>query len=124
MSLVNQFLGQIRQQVRGQRGELLRSWLQVEPGSAKQYYDLKAELQAKLRDQSTVEKVVETCLPQDDDVSDGEATSWPGLLGFIKDYLVFWRDVNFDDLLGAHQLLAGLVKYVLLFFIQSSQFDG
>lgn len=120
MSLVNQFLGQIRQQVRGQRGDELKSWLQVEPGSVKQYFDLKAELQAKLRDQSKLEKVVETCLPQDDDVSDGEATSWPGLLGFIKDYLVFWRDVKFDDLLGAHQLLAGLVKYVLLLFAQST----
>lgn len=111
MSLINQFLGQIRQHVRGQRGDLLRSWLQVEPGSAKQYFDLKAELQSKLRDPAKLEKVVETGLPQDDDVADGEATSWPGLLSFIKDYFIFWRDVNFDDLLGAHQLLSGLVKY-------------
>lgn len=110
MALVNQFLGHIHQQIRSQRGDLLRQWLQVEPGSADQYHKLAFELRTNYKDQSAVEKVVETCLPHEDDLADGQATVWPGLLAFIKDYLVFWRDVQFDDLLGAHQLLSGLVK--------------
>lgn len=43
---------------------------------------------------------------------EGQATVWPGFVAFMKDYMAFWRDVNYDDLLGAHQLLSGLVKYV------------
>jgi hypothetical protein len=103
MSLVSQFLSQIQQQVRSQQGDLLRSWLQVEPESPKQYYDLAAELRS-------IDKIVEDRLPQQDDLPEGQATSWPGLLAFLKDYLTYWRDVDFSDLLGAHQLLSGLVK--------------
>lgn len=110
MSLVNRFLNEIHQQVRRQQGDALKSWLQVEPGSAKQYYDLAAELRSRFADQTKVDKVIDNCLPQEDNVADGEATVWPGFIGFMRDYLIFWRDVNFDDLLSAHQLLSGLVK--------------
>ncbi|KAK5998531.1 Protein CSN12-like protein [Cladobotryum mycophilum] len=111
MALVAQFLSQIRQQVRNQRGDQLRSWLQVEPGSPKQYHGLAAELRAKFGGgQEGVDGVVEANLPQEDDLPEGQATSWPGFLAFIKDYLTYWRDVNFEDLLAAHQLLSGLVN--------------
>lgn len=111
MALVTQFLGQIHQQVRSQRGDLLRQWLQIEPSSPPQYHKLAAQLRTpQFKDQLAIEKVVETCLPYEDDLADGQATAWPGLLAFMKDYLIFWRDVNYDDLLGAHQLLSGLVK--------------
>lgn len=110
MSLVKQFLSQIHQQVRNQQGDLLRSWLQVEPESPKQYHDLAAELRARFNRQDAIDKVVEDALPQLDDLPEGQATSWPGLLAFLKDYLTYWGDVDFTDLLGAHQLLSGLVK--------------
>lgn len=110
MSLVTQFLSQIHQQVCNQQGNLLRSWLQVEPESPKQYHDLAAELRARYSRQDAIDKVVEDALPQADDLPEGQATSWPGLLAFVKDYLTYWRDVDFTDLLGAHQLLSGLVK--------------
>lgn len=110
MSLVTQFLSQIQQQVRNQQGDQLRSWLQVEPESPKQYHDLANELRARFSRQDAIDKVVEDALPQQDDLPEGQATAWPGLLAFVKDYLTYWRDVNFADLLGAHQLLSGLVK--------------
>ncbi len=110
MALVKQFLSQIRQQVQNQQGEQLRSWLQVEPEAPKQYHDLAAQLRTSYPDQASIDKLVDASLPQEDDVPDGQATVWPGLLAFIKDYLIFWRDVDYDDLLGAHQLLSGLVK--------------
>lgn len=110
MSLVSQFLSQLQQQVRSQQGDLLRSWLQVEPESPKQYHDLAAELRSKFSRQDAIDKIVEDRLPQQDDLPEGQATSWPGLLAFLKDYLTYWRDVDFSDLLGAHQLLSGLAK--------------
>lgn len=110
MSLVTQFLSQIRQYVRRQSGTELKSWLQVEPGSPKQYHDLAAELRSQFSQNNSIEQRLDVCLPQDDDVPEGQATVWPGLIAFMKDYLVFWRDVNYDDLLGAHQLLSGLLK--------------
>lgn len=112
MSLVREFLGAIREQVRQQQGDALRSWLQVDSSAGAQYHNLGAQLRAHFATPASVDKVVEACLPQDDvdDVPEGQATAWPGLQSFIKDYLVFWRDIDYDDLLGAHQLLSGLVK--------------
>lgn len=111
MPLVIQFLSQIRQFVRCQNGDELRSWLQVEPGSPQEYHKLAAELRSQFRQQG-LDDLIEKALPQEDDVPEGQATAWPGFVAFMKDYLTFWRDINYDDLLGAHQLLSGLVKYV------------
>jgi hypothetical protein len=112
MSLLIQFLTQIRGFARAQDGGQLRSWLQVEPTANPQYHSLAQELrtQFRQRDSTLLEKTIEKCLPEEDDVPEGQATPWPGLVTFMKDYLLFWRDVNFDDLLRAHQLLSGLVK--------------
>lgn len=125
MPLVVHFLVQVRQFVRNQNGDGLSAWLRVEPNSAAEYYNLKAELRAQYKSRSngrggakgaagggtkSLDDEVEDALPQDDDVPEGQATAWPGLIAFMKDYMSFWRDVDFDDLLGAHQLLSSLVK--------------
>lgn len=110
MSLVAQFLTQINKYVRLQQGDSLRAWLQVEPNSAKTYFDMAAELRAKFNTPSSLEAVIETHLPIDDDVPDGKATAWPSFQSFMKDYLTLWRDINYDDLLGTHELLTALVK--------------
>lgn len=110
MALVREFLSEIRQQVRYQKGDALRSFLQVEPNSSAQYHNLGAQLRTNFATQASIDKVVEACLPQEDDVPEGQATAWPGFQSFMKDYLIFWRDINYDDLVGAHQLLSGLVK--------------
>lgn len=110
MSLVAQFLTQINQYVRLQQGDNLRAWLQVEPNSAKSYYDMAAELRAKFSTASGLEAAIDTHLPVDDDVPDGQAAAWPSFQSFMKDYLTLWRDINYDDLLGTHELLTALVK--------------
>ncbi|KAH6996274.1 hypothetical protein BKA56DRAFT_473266 [Ilyonectria sp. MPI-CAGE-AT-0026] len=109
MPLVIQFLSQIRQYVRSQNGDELRSWLQVEPGSPQQYHNLAAELRSQFRQQG-LDNIIDKSLPQDDDVPEGQATVWPGFVAFMKDYFAFWRDIDYDDLLRAHQLLSGLVN--------------
>jgi nuclear mRNA export protein PCID2/THP1 len=115
MALLINFLTQIRVFVRSQDGNSLRQWLLVEPTASQQYHQLAAELRAQFRqgrDSTAIENTVERCLPEDDDVPDGQATPWPGFVSFVKDYLLFWRDVDFGDLLAAHSLLSGLVKCV------------
>ncbi|KAG5950664.1 hypothetical protein E4U53_004634, partial [Claviceps sorghi] len=109
MSLVAQFLTQIRHYVRSQQGDMLRAWLQVEPGSDQKYYDMAAELRAKFAGPEGIEAALDRYLPMEDDVPDGQATVWPSFQSFMKDYLILWRDIDYDDLLGAHELLTALV---------------
>ncbi|KAF6814176.1 cop9 signalosome complex subunit 12 [Colletotrichum sojae] len=104
----------IRQLVRAQNSDELRNWLLVEPNANQQYHQLAAELrtQFRARDNSSggLENTIEKCLPEEDDVPEGQGSPWPGFVTFMKDYMFFWRDVDFDDLLGAHTLLSGLVN--------------
>ena len=112
MSLHAQFLTQIRQFVRAQDSDSLRSWLQVHPNSSPSYYSLKEELVQAQRRGDNLDAVIDKFLPLDDDAADqGQASVWPGFQAFIKDYSTFWRDVDYGDLPGAHQLLGALVKY-------------
>ncbi|PHH80988.1 hypothetical protein CDD82_1407 [Ophiocordyceps australis] len=109
MALVQQFLAQIRQQVQDQRGDLLRAWLQVEPNAPQQYHAMAAELRSQVTGPD-LDQLVERALPQDDDVAEGEATAWPSLQTFIRDYLVLWRDIDHDDVLQSHELLTTVVN--------------
>jgi nuclear mRNA export protein PCID2/THP1 len=112
MSLLVSFLTQIRAFVKEQNGTELRNWLLVESNAPPTYHTLAAELRSVPRTGSaSVEKTIERCLPEDEDVAEGEATPWPGFITFMTDYVFFWREVDFDDLLGAHALLSSLVKY-------------
>jgi hypothetical protein len=109
MSNLIQFLTQIRTQVRLSQSDKLCQWLQVAPEAGQQYHQLAAELRAKSPDE--LDTVIETCLPEDDDhLEEGEAAPWGSFNAFVKDYLTFWRDVNYEDLVGAHELLSTVVK--------------
>lgn len=114
MGLLVQFLSHLRNFVRQQDGKQLRSWLQVEPNASQTYYDLATELRKgfsqDFQNGNALDGVLEKCLPEDDDVSEGEATPWPSFVAFVKDYLLFWRDANFENLLDTHTRLSGLVK--------------
>lgn len=113
MALVTQFLSSIRGFVLQQDGDQLRDWLKVEQNASSQYYELQAQLRSGFPARSkALERFVEKCLPEEDDVSDGKGSPWPGFVSFMVDYLQYWRDVNFDDLLGLHELLSTLLTYV------------
>ncbi|KAF4126714.1 PAM protein [Geosmithia morbida] len=112
MSLVVQFLTQINQQVRNQQGDALCSWLQVSPESGAQYHQLASELRTQTQYASGspggLDDVVDRNLPESDD--DDVVSPWSGFRSFIKDYMAFWRDVDYDDLVAAHDLLNTLVN--------------
>ncbi|TQN74794.1 Acetyl-CoA acetyltransferase, partial [Colletotrichum shisoi] len=100
----------------------LRNWLLVEPNANQQYHALASDLKTQFRSPShanggsgagtstALENTIEKCLPEEDDVPEGQGSPWPGFVTFMKDYMLFWRDVDYDDLLGAHTLLSGLVN--------------
>ena len=112
--LLIDFLTQVRSFVLAVDGQSLRRWLQVET-EQQAYQDLATVLrtQFRQRESTALEDLVEKCLPEEDDVPEGRGTPWPGFVTFIRDYLLFWRDVDFGDLVKAHRLLSGLVKFVV-----------
>ncbi|KAI0478742.1 hypothetical protein GGR56DRAFT_672744 [Xylariaceae sp. FL0804] len=110
MSLTIKFLSSIRKFVKQQDGDELRNWLRVEPPLPQEYLNLAAELKTGYRDAAAIGRLVEQCLPEEDDVPEDQGTPWPGLIAFVKDYLEYWRDVDFEDLLAAHQLLMQLTN--------------
>jgi hypothetical protein len=112
MALVIQFLSQIHNHVRAGSGDVLRAWLQVEPSAPQSYHDLASELRTQFRSgsQSKLSSIIERCLPEDDNVAEGGASPWPGFVTFIRDYLLFWRDVNAADAMDTYDRLSSLVK--------------
>ncbi|KAI1437133.1 hypothetical protein GGR50DRAFT_646184 [Xylaria sp. CBS 124048] len=110
MSLAIQFLTSIRGFLKKRDGAALRDWLRVEPPLPQEYLNLATELKKGYRNANAVAKLVEKCLPEEDDIADDQGTAWPGFIAFMKDYFEYWRDVNFDDLLSAHQLLMALTN--------------
>ncbi|KAH9891509.1 hypothetical protein F4778DRAFT_338283 [Xylariomycetidae sp. FL2044] len=110
MALIIQFLTGIRGFLKTRNGDALRDWLKVEPPLPDEYTALANELKNGYRNTEALEKLVESCLPEEYDIPEGQGTSWAGFSAFMKDYFEYWRDVDFDDLLGAHQLLIALAN--------------
>ncbi|KAI5920839.1 hypothetical protein F4810DRAFT_402165 [Camillea tinctor] len=110
MALTIKFLTSIRGFLKTRNGDGLRDWLMVEPPLPQEYLNLATELKDGYRNTNAIEKLVESCLPEEDNVAEDQGTAWPGFVSFMKDYFEYWRDVDFDDLLGAHQLLMALTN--------------
>jgi hypothetical protein len=110
MSRVVEFLGGIRSLVLEQNSDELRNWLLVEPDVADIYYEMGEQLRAGFpRDSPELEKLIEKHLPEEDSVPEGKGSPWPGFNSFIKEYLEYWRDVDFDDAVHLHAQLSGLL---------------
>jgi hypothetical protein len=111
MSLVTVFLTQLNKQIRHQEGDNLAAWLQVAPEAGGQYHQLAAELRSNYRDNDILDKAIEKHLPDfNGNLQEGQGAPFSSFKAFVKDYLIFWRDVDYEDLLGAHELLSTVVK--------------
>lgn len=115
MGLVVEFLSGIRGFVLEANGDELRKWLQVEPTVPESYYQLAQELKTTyLAQGDLLEKVVDNCLPEEDNVPEGKGSPWPGFNSFIREYLQYWRDVDFNDTVRLYTRLSDLLKLVSL----------
>jgi hypothetical protein len=111
MALVTQFLTGIRGHVLNQDDEQLAQWLRVEPPVPETYHHLAAELRSAFPATSdALSKLIDNCLPEEDDVQEGKGSPWPGFNSFMKEYMEYWRDVDFDDAVKLHSLLSNLLK--------------
>ncbi|KAK4172150.1 putative COP9 signalosome complex subunit 12 [Triangularia setosa] len=111
MSLVVQFLTKIRGFALEADGASLKDWLQVENDVPDIYYNMAQEIKSTYPDNGSdaLEKFVDKCLPEEDDVQEGRGSPWPGFNSFIKDYLEYWRDVDFDDVVNVYTRLSELL---------------
>ncbi|AEO55129.1 hypothetical protein MYCTH_2298612 [Thermothelomyces thermophilus ATCC 42464] len=111
MSLVVQFLSSIRGFVLELNGDELRNWLLVENDVASIYFDMSNELKRGFPGNSpALENLIDKSLPQEDDVPEGKGSPWPGFNSFIKEYLEYWRDVDFADVVRLHSRLSDLLN--------------
>ncbi len=115
MSLVTEFLTSIRGFVIAQNGDELRNWLQVENDVPETYFQLARELKSSFpdnRNSDQVGEIIDKCLPEEDEFQEGRGSPWPGFNSFMKEYLEYWREVDFENLVGLHSRLSDLLVYV------------
>lgn len=109
MSVLDHFLTEISRFLRAKDAAGLRSYLKVEPPLPQIYTQLSQELKAAYRDGSQLDQHISKVVPEDEDAKPDDGNSWPAFQAFLKEYLEFWRDVNFEDLLATHAQLNSLV---------------
>lgn len=110
MALVTQFLTSLRHFVVSLDGDELAAWLRVEPSpTAGSYFQLREELRNGFSGASAVEGLVDKCITEVDDPPEGTGSPWPSFIAFVKDYLLYWKDADFDDLMGLQDMLSGLL---------------
>ncbi|KAK4165206.1 protein CSN12 [Cladorrhinum sp. PSN259] len=110
MSLIQQFLSRIRAFACEANGQELKNWLLVENNVPDIYHNLGLELRrTHPPDSDSLEKVIDQLLPEEDDVQEGRGSPWPGFNSFIKDYLEYWRDIEFTDMVKLHSRLSDLL---------------
>jgi hypothetical protein len=119
MSVTDVFLTSIHGFVRAKDASKLRDWLKVEPPLPQQYSDLAAELKAKFSHGDSLERYIAKHMPENPNAGPDDGDVWPGFLVFMKEYLEFWRDVNFENLLETHLQLSSLAKYVVFYCLWS-----
>lgn len=113
MSLTKQFLDRIRSFALESNGQELKNWLLVENNVPDIYHNLGLELrQNHPLDSNSLEKIIDQLLPEEDEVPEGRGSPWPGFNSFIKDYLEYWRDIDFTDMVKLHSRLSELLMFV------------
>jgi hypothetical protein len=105
MAILDVFLKSIAGFLQTQNAGELKNYLRVEPPLPDEFMQLSKELKSSWGNSASLEAHLEKLIPDTD-----EGGVWPGFLVFMKEYLEFWRDVNFDDLLETHAQLSALVK--------------
>jgi len=112
MALVTEFLTNIRGFLLENNGDKLREWLRVDQTVPAQYFNLSQELQTGFRNTKAIDQLIERSLPEEDDVPEGHGSPWPGFVSFMKDYMQYWREADFQDPVRCYELLSSLVTYV------------
>lgn len=120
MPVLDQFLIEISRFLYAKDAAGLQSYLKVEPPLPAIYGQLTQELKAGFRDGEKLERHITKLIPEKDEPKQDEGNTWPAFQAFMREYLEFWRDVNFDDLLATHTQLSALVSSCVNAMYQTS----
>jgi hypothetical protein len=112
MPVIDDYLRGVSQLLRTKNSSELKLFLRVEPPLPDNFVQLSQELKTSYRDSNILERKITKLIPENEDFNSDGGDVWPGFLAFMKEYLEYWRDVNFEDLLETHSQLSGLAKYV------------
>lgn len=110
MPVLDDYLRGVSQLLRTKNSSELKLFLRVEPPLPENFVQLSQELKTSYRDSNVLERQITKLIPENEDPNSDEGDVWPGFLAFMKEYLEYWRDVNFEDLLETHSQLSGLAK--------------
>lgn len=110
MPIIDEFLASISNFLKTKDALQLQLFLRVEPPLPDHFLQLSQELKASYRDSNKLEAHIAKLVPEADDGNAEIGGAWPGFLAFLQEYLEFWRDVNFGDLLETHTQLSSLAK--------------
>jgi nuclear mRNA export protein PCID2/THP1 len=110
MPIIDEFLTSISGFLKTKNPLQLQLFLRVEPPLPDQFLQLSKELKTSYVDGDKLELHIARLVPEAEDGNAEVGGAWPGFLAFLKEYLEFWRDVNFEDLLETHMQLSSLAK--------------
>ena len=110
MPVIDDYLLGVSRLLRAKNSSELKLYLRVEPPLPEDFVQLSQELKTSYSDGNILERKIAKLIPENDDGGDEEGNVWPGFQAFMKEYLEFWRDVNFEDLLETHSQLSALAK--------------
>ncbi|KAG0649100.1 hypothetical protein D0Z07_4581 [Hyphodiscus hymeniophilus] len=110
MPVLDDYLRGVSQLLRTKNSSELKLYLRVEPPLPENFAQLSQELKSSYLDSSILEQKISTLIPENEDSNSDEGDVWPGFQVFMKEYLEYWRDVDFEDLLETHSQLSGLAN--------------
>ncbi|KAI0997712.1 hypothetical protein K3495_g10477 [Podosphaera aphanis] len=118
MTIIDEYLVAIAGLLKAKDGRQLQTFLRVEPPLPSEFTQLSIEVKKAFPKEiqedvdgrnDKIDRHIEKLVPQaEDDTPESNTTcySWPGFQVFLREYLKFWRDVDFSDLLMTHSLLS------------------
>lgn len=115
MPMLEGFLKSIYGFLKNKDRDSLKNWLEVEPPVSDALTNLAAELKQSWQNSDRLLKLIERLLPatETENFIPEEGGAYPHFHSFMKEYLIYWRDADFGDLVGTHSRLVDLTKYFI-----------
>ncbi len=123
MAILDEFLSSLSGFLLTKDQLQLQLFLRVEPPLPEQFQQLRIELKSGRHDRKRLEQHIDRLIPIRADEKEEkdkdkrgergkreEGDAWPGFQNFIREFLEYWRDVNFEDLVETHTQLTAVVK--------------
>lgn len=112
MAVLDEFLSSLSRFLRAQDARQLQLYLRVEPPLPDHYERLKHELRTSYKSVDAIDSRIDQLVPDNDNIGPEHFGPWQGFRTFVKLYLEYWRDVDFDDLLGTFTRLTAVTRSV------------